>query len=173
MSDFFKQFAPAKRGESDKFSWNLYRWLREYSRRYGRRVSAMPPRIIQAPDTSRYLIGFFDDDGWFVGEKIVRVLVGPMSARAPVLECCAFSPELIEKHKDVTDLFWSEYARIGRCLFDIDHEDFMLYTDDRYRSVNPYHRECKWCGRTQLLTERAVTKTRQVWIDAPHEEEQR
>jgi len=49
--------------------------------------------------------------------------------------------------RDITEEFWSEYERIGRCAWDKNHRISMIGDENRYSvSEDGKTRQCNWCG---------------------------
>jgi len=58
-----------------------------------------------------------------------------------------------DEFEDITEFFFSEYLRIGRCLFDQKHINFLLGKDynyvtkeERFETVDGI-KKCRWCGK--------------------------
>ena len=58
-----------------------------------------------------------------------------------------------EDFEDITEFFFNKYLRIGRCLFDKEHINFLLGEDynyvteeERFEIVNGV-KKCKWCKK--------------------------
>lgn len=58
---------------------------------------------------------------------------------------------------DITDQFWAEYERIGRCAWDHSHSLHMIGDENRWHYIaGGRQRECQWCGK---VFEMQVTAT--------------
>jgi len=68
-------------------------------------------------------------------------------------ETMDYSSLEMKEFEDITDWFCSEYIKIGRCLFDIEHINFLLGENhnyvgekNRFETVDGI-KKCKWCGK--------------------------
>lgn len=61
------------------------------------------------------------------------------------------------KVEDITDWFWANYAKIGKCLWDWKHKDYGFTSrgwsdagpgeqDERFTRIDDQTCKCKWCG---------------------------
>ena len=71
---------------------------------------------------------------------------------------------MISEFDDITDIFLDKYLKIGRCVFDTTHLNFMLgenhnYVGDenRFETIDGI-KKCKWCGKVIENDERVVSK---------------
>jgi hypothetical protein len=70
--------------------------------------------------------------------------------------------------RDVTEAFWSEYERIGRCAWDRDHTLHMIGDEKRWHYIaGGRQRECQWCGRVFEVERTTVVyvREREVWTE--------
>lgn len=132
-----KDVKPKKNGQSDFFSWQLYKWLCAYSER---------TRIYKALDGTVY-IGDAIKDGWVYGRRLRELC----SYKAG-LQGYAFSASAgVNQWTDITEEFWTEYLKIGTCAIhgDLWHEWVETSTT----------RQCQYCGKVEHKKERIVTET--------------
>lgn len=66
---------------------------------------------------------------------------------------------------DITEWFWEQYKKIGRCLFDRAHSRWYQGDKDRFTYVNNT-RKCNWCGEWQRKEIEKEVQIRRVekWI---------
>lgn len=146
--------------ESDKFSRNIYNWFRAKGKRYGFGVWCEQRNIItdkhdpftyQNARRGDIYFGFRDGD-FVIGAKMRAVQVGDNETA-----CWVGTRKAIE----ITDWFWSEYLKRGRCLLN-DHDMGLLYDRGRF-TVNGETRTCNWCGAVQHRHVRTITRERIEW----------
>lgn len=88
------------------------------------------------------------------------------------------TPQII----NITEWFIENYIKIGRCLFDPHHTDFMMNTESRYTELllpnyvelanrgeqitDQNTKHCNWCGKTlhKVIKEEVVIKTKETWV---------
>jgi len=114
-----------------KHSPNLAKWLNANRRAGGR------PSVYRNIDGLRH-IGWLEDDGWFSGARLWRVLGD--GRRVKVF---AFPPAHGPWFKEAD--FWDRYEAIGRCAIDEAHTRHFIGDDTRWREDGDT-RECLWCG---------------------------
>lgn len=138
----------------DRYSPNLRRWLkRNGSRSFGR-----TPKIYRDRDNILF-IGEIDDERWFSGSRLWRVLC--VGGRAEVYAYPGKAEELT-----LIEGFWERYAAIGRCAIDVEHGRYWIGDDTRW-AVDGNTRTCLWCGdHTQHLRRWTETKARERWEPA-------
>ena len=147
-------------GYNDKFSLNLYKFLKKHGEHY-RKVYFSPwncitgeKDVVYSPDktlASNIYIGFVCKDGYLMGARLTEI-------------CCNGVKTKTWSHppKDYAPIsdFWERYSKNGKCVIDPEHTFY--YQKDRY-VVGGTLRTCKWCGRTERLriVERVVKD--EVW----------
>jgi hypothetical protein len=101
------------------------------------------------------MIGHRYGDSWFSGRRIGDVC---LSGRERPDYNFAYAPGFgVSRWPDVTDWFWREYHRIGRCLFYRDVHDWV--------NINRSARKCAYCGlhqRRTVQTRRTIERV-EVW----------
>ncbi|MWV44874.1 hypothetical protein GRF59_14730 [Paenibacillus sp. HJL G12] len=153
---------PKLKGESDKYSWNLYRFLnkiakdkyinnqlRIYWNHHSRWDGEHLPFTKDVSNLMQLIISPYGDK--FTGYFMNTVL---QKGNCEFISLCPWKEEDL---LDVTDWFFDTYEKIGRCIFDPEHNGWMLGTDSRYTYVNNT-RKCNWCG--QWHQKQIVKKTR-------------
>ena len=63
---------------------------------------------------------------------------------------------------DITEWFWKEYIKNGRCLFDKDHSGWWIGDEDRFYHINKNNKKCKWCGamlKREIKTVKVIKRT--------------
>lgn len=132
-----KSIQPAVTGQSDFFSWQLYRWVKrrpdacEIWRGYWNPVTGL--------DASRptLFIGEMMKDGWFHGRRLRSLCV-----HGGKLESYAHTPSGFgtDKWENISAEWWPEYMRIGICAIHSASHDWL---EEGQRRV------CKRCGAAQ------------------------
>lgn len=151
-----------------KHSPLLHKWLRRRAPTHGdvfqRKVGTLDcePTAAGVWRPIDIWIGRADDDGWIHGNSLIEIIHGRARHYWAL-------PIGAEGYRVITDKFWSEYTRDGRCAWDRDHRMRMIGDEHRWR----YHsggsgRCCQWCGTEQMVRrERSievVEKARDVWV---------
>lgn len=164
-----EKYRPAVKGQADKYSWKLYqRMLKRGLERvyissrdnvFGEQCEPPSLEKLAAGDSSqarRLMIGErydFDGQAYFAGRQLRSALhtVGRNSE-------LSYGPgNNVEHWLDVTDWFWPEYERIGRCLFD-NYAHMWL-------TINKNARKCAYCGahqRRSVETYRKIIR-KEIW----------
>lgn len=127
-----------------KYSANLYKWLKQ-----SRNVAFNRTRVFLLPD----------DDGQYISWKPRQILIGSLydgcvggrrlsdilcGSRGVFSNTYCYPPAF--KFIDITDEFWSEYIRDGRCAIDRSHIGFFSRDESRYQHAGST-RKCRWCGK--------------------------
>ena len=89
----------------------------------------------------------YESNGDWLGVSWTRI----MQNKYKVSDYTCFMSE--DEFEDITEFFFSEYLRIGRCLFDQKHINFLLGKDynyvtkeERFETVDGI-KKCRWCGK--------------------------
>ena len=169
LAAYTKSVKPAVARCSDKYSWLLFRYLKRAKRPDHLRVLAhqgcradnktFRPFSKDNAQPAQLFIGFMDD-GWGCGAFLDDII----GARIRV-SSAAFSPCVFVYAVDVTDWFWPVYQRIGRCIWDMEHDGFMADTRGRFQ-VEPggKARVCNWCGQRQTLVTKIKRIRERTWV---------
>jgi len=149
-----KGIKPKVRGESDFFSWQLYRWAK--AKPYLCSVFSGTWNSISGVDRDKSVlyIGLMDDDGCFHGKPLRGLSVYRGS-----LQSLAYGPAHDTANwKDVTEEFWADYLKRGVCAIhgDLAHE--WEYT------VDGKARSCLWCNKQEH--KKTVYKPVEIWEEA-------
>ena len=152
-----EKIRPAVKGESDKFSWRLYRWMvkhgdiynRVYALRWNNLDGAVPDADPHDMRQNKVLLGRFDPElnDWH-GRDVISITVG--NGRP----ACFINhwPNAV----DITDWFWREYMQIGRCLF---HGDIV----HQWCYITDWKRVCEYCGKHEAMKRRLSIGWRDEW----------
>jgi hypothetical protein len=140
----------------DKYSPNLRTFLAKQSKHRG-----PLQRVFKDAEGVRW-IGFIDDEQWFTGTRLFRVLC--VGKKAEVGAFAKLAGELTEDAD-----FWRQYEAIGRCALDEAHihwfvngDDRFTYKDDRFPDAAD-ERRCRWCGFEQRRVRWTETVERHRW----------
>jgi hypothetical protein len=147
-----EEFRPRVNGESDFYSWQLYRWLK--SGRFARVYrGTWNSGTGHDPERPTLYIGIKDPDNpmWFTGRQLAH-----LCTRDSDLDSGAYGGgHYVQEWEDVTEWFWNEYRRIGVCAI---HGDFAHKWDKIY----PTKRVCLYCGKVE--TKRTRYKKVEEWV---------
>lgn len=82
----------------------------------------------------------FTGDKEYIGMSIHGIMDG---TRNSLGDYCLYQDQLI----DITEWFFKEYLKIGRCIFDREHKGWWQGGDTRFTVINKSSRRCNWCGK--------------------------
>lgn len=142
-SEYISSIRPQTTSPREKYSWNLYRFLRhkdvrEKIRVYEGKASDTEPvqyffavTKCASPQEDTGNIGIFEYD--------------------------------FSSMKDVTEKFFEEYQKIGKCAFHEPEHELYIRNTDRFEIINEKTRRCKWCGKIYHL--RKILVEKDLWMD--------
>lgn len=150
--ELLPKIKPRNIKESDKYSRNLYLWVR-----YRHTLNVVNHRgelYLTTEDWKE------DDWGKLSGARLTRIL-----CKGKTAESCVYINIPVGECRDVTEEFWSEYIKKGRCHLDPDHNGFMMNTESRFSIIDRNHRVCNWCGRefSRHVEKRMACEFVEVW----------
>lgn len=163
-----KSIKPKIKGESDKYSWNLYNWLLKYKQHRNVFVYLEDGEEfnINKIDFKRadFIIGTRYDDGCVTGNKLHSII----SRGRGRDDCWSFHAIAGWRYKDfhdVTEIFWNKYIESGRCLV-YGHGNMWLRGDENRYTVINNTRRCNWCGKWQHKEIEKIVKIerKEVWL---------
>lgn len=165
---FSDKFKPKEKSISDKYSWRFYQRMKRSGRE---RVYLSPWSSLdgyQKPDlkeliagsnkqASRIVIGrLCRQSGWFSGSRLRSICTPGTSVHNNWAYCDDHGR--IADYIEITDWFWKEYERLGRCLF--------YNTVHEWIAINKNSRKCAYCGKIQyreVITKKEIKRIA-VWI---------
>lgn len=142
-SEYISSIRPQTTSPREKYSWNLYRFLRhkdvrEKIRVYEGKASDTEPvqyffavTKCASPQEDTGNIGIFEYD--------------------------------FSSMKDVTEKFFEEYQKIDKCAFHEPEHELYIRNTDRFEIINEKTRRCKWCGKIYHL--RKILVEKDLWMD--------
>lgn len=170
------EIKPKVKSKSDKYSWNLYRFLNKLFKDKDEGKYIQKRLEIHWLHSSRLdgsYLEFNPDD-----LNIVQMIIlptgkgnsGSFYSMASILregraERFALPFKWEKEMTNITDCFFDTYKRDGRCIFDRKHIGWMLGTEDRFTYVNNT-RKCNWCNEWQhkeIVKEQSI-KRNEVWV---------
>lgn len=115
---------PKVKGKSDKYSWNLYCFIRDYPH-IAKNVFATKWNPysgysnVPANDlfNQEIAIGFIDSTGIFSGSNVKSICLDQKNANNVLYS--KYYPDVIE---DITDYFWENYIKYGVCFLEMNYE---------------------------------------------------
>ena len=145
---------------SDKYSANLYKFLRKEENKY-------KTVVLRHKKTGElYLSGFWWNDKeerCLTGAKIVMILCGRKTDSSDEYSAYWLGVS-VNDCEDITKTFWPDYIRRGRCVFNPTHDGWFRDDDTRFTTFgNNLH--CNWCGKWFKRKIKKVVKIerRAVW----------
>lgn len=159
-----RKLKPNQKGMSDKYSWNLYQFLKTNKdiRVFWDSTNDFNKRSIRfidkdSTDVSQHLrLGRFLGKS-FAGRSLMSVLVKTDK------HLYSYSWLDANQLEDVTDWFFDTYEKIGRCAFDNNHSMWLSNEDGRYEEFEN-KKKCCWCGsRFEKKIKEVATKSER-WV---------
>lgn len=162
--DLLEKIKPAVKGKSDKYSWFLYNWIKK-NKFLDLTVWFDTRSILDGKETNfdkknihigQIWIGSAES-GWFHGSRLGSILGGKYQTWA--------NPWMKNTHIDITEWFWEEYLKDGRCIWDRNHDRWIADDENRYIYINNNSRKCRWCGEWQYreIKKEIKIKRSEVW----------
>ena len=151
---------PERRGRSDFYSWQLYRWLR--SKPLYRQIWRGTWNSAIGIDRDRPVlyIGHMDTDTpgerWLHGRMLRNLCLHGQD-----IQSYAYGPGHDTAHwREITDEWWEEYMRIGVCAIHGDYAHAWRVAGDK--------RTCIRCGKVERSIQ--VSHRRTLWegVIVPH-----
>ena len=168
-----EQIMPRVKGESDRNSWNLYRFAKKYGINKLRFYSDIPyDKIDKAYDifvcTREEKYSYLDHS-----ESGVRRGISLWGKRLIHIFCSGYGlTSIYQKDKsefqyDITEEFWNDYTFYGRCRFlgNMSHKYNEWYEAQQDNESTRRVRICEYCGKKQYLKSWNETITKGEWID--------
>lgn len=141
--EYIKSVQPKINGKSDKYSWNIYRYLKRHKGEdirvfKGLIIGCMSSNGIIGNTIKELMSSYTRQEYWFDGEW-----------------------ETLEEHG-----WFEKYQKIGRCLLIAHNHAWYEGEDTRFTYVNNTRR-CNWCGQWQHKELRKVVKReiKEQWRD--------
>lgn len=156
---------PAKKNESDKYSWQLFQFVSKHKnlaeRVFVQKRDYNPKGEISKANTSDIIIGsYWADDDSMCGNSLGNII---SPSRDKYQRNCYLNKRLGWDLVERTDEFWQGYIDIGRCFLDKEHR--YCFTGNRWDYIDSDNRVCKWCGHKQHIERYTFTEERERWID--------
>lgn len=165
MSLDINKFRPKDIKISDKYSSNLYKFLKKYNKQGYNKVYFDPVdnydgHLIELdmnflPLANIYIGNMIEED--VIGNSLSKIVTGQSIYKL----ICRINDKA--EYIDITDEFWKRYEEIGRCLF-IDHNGW--YQDDnntRFTYTDGITRVCNWCGKRESKRIEEIIKHKEIW----------
>ena len=174
------QFKPKRSGQSDKYSWQLFIFLLKNRNRFDGL-----PKVYYCQTQNKYMPGEevfntfeevpFDKndfnpryiyigckrEGWYSAGRLSSIL-GCSAEKYTV-----WAINWLENMTviDITDWFWPEYLKVGRCIWDRSHDGWLADDDERFTQINRNSRRCNWCGKHlhRKIEKRVKLERKEIW----------
>ncbi|MGK4040826.1 hypothetical protein AB0Y20_00895 [Heyndrickxia oleronia] len=151
------EIKPKVKGESDKYSWNLYRFLNKLFKDKDEGKYIKNQLEIHWLTYSRWDGKYLEFDPDNLNRGMNQVLILPFGlehgrsfydlntimgkGRAELFHV----PWRKDQLTNITDWFFSTYQKDGRCIFDRNHNKWWQGEANRFTYINNTRR-CNWCG---------------------------
>ncbi len=167
-----KAIKPAIKGESDKYSWYLYRFLEKQVKQ--RDIGKYVPKQIKVYwlNKSRWdgRLLSFDDENVDINQVFISPFGGKSGYSLSTIMTKGkatqyYLPWSDEDLVDITNWFFSTYQKDGRCMFDRSHNGWFQGDKERFTFINNTRR-CNWCGKwhTKEIHKEVKIERREVWV---------
>lgn len=159
-----KEIKPKVRGKSDKYSWQLYQYLKKnptHTKVFWNRKNYSPDGTYsdfsegQLYKSGRIIIGRMHEE--LIGANLGTIM-GQGKNKYQSWCYHPFGGWSNDQFEEITDYFWEGYTKLGRCFLDPQHNSWWFSDDKRFIYVNNTRR-CNWCGQWQ---ERKIEKVVRV-----------
>ena len=162
-----KKIKPQIKGESDKYSWNLWKWLNKY------KTEKLRVYYLPNHEDDKYDPTDFDNVQILIGERwrdncIVGMTLRTIIATDRGLQSGAFTTGCgynVHVAQDVTEQFFEDYIEFGRCFL-FEHGAWLRNGDKQFTYQDDGNeRWCNWCGRVERKRIEVETKIieRVIW----------
>lgn len=174
MTQDIEKYKPNNVKKSDKYSASLYKFLKKhkdcgikaYAPQWWMLDGSFKPFDFDDPKSGEIYIGFRDDLGWLVGNRLATILLG----ESEQLKLYSYAPgdgSFYKNMIDITDWFYPAYEKEGRALWDRAGTMHMMGDEDRWTYVGNTRR-CSWSGRwyRKEITKSQTTTRKEMWVAA-------
>lgn len=172
-----KAIKPKERSKSDKYSWYLYQFLnklfkeKEYGKYYQKQLEIH--WLHESRWDGNWLDAPIDGIAKFNLNQILIIPAGKKNDRSFYHMSAILQKGRSERFAlpsqwtttDITEWFFDNYKKDGRCVFDREHINFMQGADSRFTYVNNTRR-CNWCGEwhKKEIKKEVKIKRRVQWV---------
>lgn len=161
-----KLVKPKVKGQSDKYSWNIYAWLNKHNKIYNNRIYYVENKEFDIENVSfdKIIFGEKINDGEIIGNTLNMIIhkgIKGESSFCMMKSLGWFNDDIL----DITDVFMSEYIKLGRCYLFGHGDSWLAYDEDRYTKINKNSRRCNWCGKheTRFIETEKIIKRKELW----------
>lgn len=165
--EYLKKIKPSnenyKEKRSDKYSYLLYEFLKKNKDMRVLKIKSngyksykiffakgvyLDPRLTSSPNFIHYA-------------ELFRILTGVTKSK---IKLC-YMLDSFEQAEDITEEFYREYARIGRCYW-VDHDGPTDYRENGKYLYTKTGRKCTWCGKwfTKKIKKTVIIKREVEWV---------
>lgn len=161
-----KLIKPKIKGESDKYSWNLYRWLYKYRKyaNYGVYYIGKEEFNIEKLRLDKIIIGQKHSDIEMTGNLLSQII----NKGAYHSDSNCFLNSLgwnTVNAIDITELFFKNYILKGRCFLYGHSGVWLKNYNKKFTTINKHSRKCNWCGlhETRFIETKKTIERKEVW----------
>lgn len=168
-----EQIMPRVKGESDRNSWNLYRFAKKYWINKLRFYSNIPYENLSKSydifvSTKEQKYSFLDHSKSGVrrgiklyGKRLINIFCSGYGLTS------IYARDKSEFQYDITEEFWNDYTFYGRCRFlgNMSHKYNEWYEAQQDNESTRRVRICEYCGKKQYLKSWSEFTTKAEWID--------
>lgn len=161
-----KQIKPKVKGQSDKYSWNLYSWMNKYKKYIQYKVYYIGNYEFDKNNISlrNIVIGRKHSEAEMSGDTLYHIIHNGIKKDDSF---CFLQSQgwNIKDAKDITDIFWKSYIQEGRCFLFGHNDVWLLGDENRYTYVGKSSRRCNWCGRWEQreILKETIIKRKEIW----------
>lgn len=160
--EYIRSIRPQTTNPREKYSWNLYRFLR--CKRIRERIHVYEGKLSEKEDVQYFFAitkcGSPQEDSGNIGIPEFILRTRRSNERIEMLSYCSYD---FSSLKDVTEEFFEKYQKIGKCAFHQPEHKLYIGNADRFEIIDDKTRRCKWCGKIYHL--RKILVEKDVWMD--------
>lgn len=151
--EYLQSIKPKKRGVSDKYVWNIYRFFKENG--------LNDIHIFKTIDGNNIYFVYGNGN---VGANMWTVLRTGSFGKIELFSFMLFNFKNKLAYEEITEEFFKNYKKLGRCYFDPLHR-WWGNGNNRFTVINKNSMRCNWCGQwLHRKIEKVVTiKRKKIW----------
>ena len=167
--EYLAQIKPPTSSCSEKYSWNLYRFLKKYSKKNNIYVYKGFNEISRS---EQYFFAItICGNGANGADNIGIFEYDPRGkSKAATLEALSYSTLDFSKFHEVSHEFFAEYLKDGKCAFAHPTHQDDINNADRFESINDNTKRCRWCGKIFRRTTKEIIIKKTIWEQQESEE---
>lgn len=167
--EYLAQIKPPTSSCSEKYSWNLYRFLKKYSKKNNIYVYKGFNEISRS---EQYFFAITICGNGANGADNIGIFEYDLrnKSKAATLEASSYSTLDFSKFHEVSHEFFADYLRDGKCAFTYPTHQDNINSAIRFESLNDNTKRCRWCGKIFRKTTKEIIVKKTIWEQQESEE---